>query len=362
MAIENTGGVVGGLEATRKGTVFGGATYVELPEMAVSFARGLILQMWVRPDVLQDAELFSLGGSIRLLVRTNSVEFRSGGYSASCVLSLKLGGWNHLTVVLDPSGATFYLDGVFVGVGGMRMPAEAARAGNLIGIAPDRATGGFRGAIADVRLWNRSSGLAVVLDRRLRDLRGDEPGLVGHWTLEGATGVRDTSSFGRDGTLRGGAFKAGASSFTISPPLARCLDLKSDGLVLIDAAPAVSRSFTWQAQVLVRDLTRESDLFRVNGLLISTSGGAIVVTASGRKYSSGVLLKGSTWASLAVRIGDDGKVNLFVAGAAASLTDLGAAAAIVGCASVRLGEKLDGQLAEVRLWTRALTSAEIPRA
>ncbi len=359
MTTENTSGVVGGLGVTRTGTVFGGGVYVELPEMAISFARGLILQMWIRPDVLQDAELFNLGDSIRLMARTNGVEFRAGGDSAACLLSLKVGAWNHLTVALDASGATFYLDGAYMGVGGMGLPAEAARAKNVIGIASDRATGGFRGAIADVRLWNRSSGLAVVLDRRLRDLRGDEPGLVGHWTLEGATGVRDSSSFGRDGVLRGGAFKAGASSFTISPPLARCLELKGEGLVLIDAAPAVTRSFTWQAQVQVRDLTRDSDLFRVNGLLISTVNGVVSVTASGRKYASGALLKGNTWASLAVRIGDDGKVNLFVAGATVSLTDLGVASAIVGCASVRLGEKLDGKLAEVRLWTRALTSAEI---
>ena len=358
MTTENTGGV--GLGTVRKGTALGGAVYVELPEMAISFARGLILQMWVRPDVLQDAELFTLAGTIRLVARKDGdVEFWWGSNCASGRFRLMVGVWNHLTVVLDPAGVALYLDGALTNVASTwNMPVEAARAGNAIGVASGQTSGAFSGAIADVRLWNRSSGLAVILDRRLRDLRGDEPGLVGRWTLEGATGVRDTSSFGRDGALRGGAFKAGASSFTISPPLARCLDLKGEGVVLVDTTLTVSRSFTWQAQVLVRDLARESELVRVNGLLISTVSGIVNVTASNRQYRSAALLKANTWASLALRIGDDGKVALFVAGAPVSLTDVGVAQTVIG-AAIRLGEKLDGQMAEVRLWTRALTSAEI---
>lgn len=359
MTTENTGGV--GLGTVRKGTALGGAVYVELPEMAISFARGLILQMWVRPDVLQDAELFTLAGTIRLVTRKDGdVEFWWGSNRASGKFSLMVGVWNHITVVLDPGGVAFYLDGVLTSVAtASSMPVEAARAGNAIGVASRRTSGAFSGAIADVRLWNRSSGLAVILDRRLRDLRGDEPGLVGRWTLEGATGVRDSSSFGRDGALRGGAFKAGASSFTISPPLARGLDLKGEGVVVVDTTLTVSRSFTWQAQVLVRDLARESYLLRSDGLAISTKAGIVYVQAPSGGLRSGALLKANTWTSLAMRIGDDGKVTLFLDGAPLETAVVGKIRVTVGRATVRLGENLDGQMAEVRLWTRALTSAEI---
>ena len=161
----------------------GGGVYVTLPEMAISFARGLILQMWVRPDGPQDAVLFALGAKkaqIRLLVRTDgSVELLFDRKYVRAEIGVRVGVWNHLTVVLGRSLTVFYLDGVRVSSAGGGVPREAARTGNTIGVAPDGKGGGFIGAIADVRLWNRSSGVEVILDRRLRDLRGDEPGLVG---------------------------------------------------------------------------------------------------------------------------------------------------------------------------------------
>ena len=46
----------------REGTVLGGQVYVRLPEMAISFARGLVIQAWVRPDAQQTAAIVWLGG------------------------------------------------------------------------------------------------------------------------------------------------------------------------------------------------------------------------------------------------------------------------------------------------------------
>lgn len=357
----------------REGTALGGQVHVRLPETAISFARGLVIQAWVRPDVPQMAPIVWLGGEdprIALwLLKDGSLmlewhDAQGNHLRSSAKVAVPVGAWSRVAVALGPGGVTF-VRGADTSVvpGPVALPREAARDGNAIGARPSDLTR-FVGAIGEVRLWNRSSGLDVILDRGTRDLRGDEPGLVGWWTLEGAGGVADRSPFGRHGVLVGGAFKPGASSFTVAPGLDRCLDFGA-GLGVVDLVlPRLRRPFTWQALVRVRDLAREATLLDAvrsdRGLRVTLQNGVLKAAVVDKTVTvqcvGAAPIAANTWASVAVRVGDDGTLTLFVDDAivgTASAPGLGK----LYCA--RLGPGLDGAMAEVRFWSRALSGAEI---
>jgi hypothetical protein len=404
------------LPEERNGTALGGPVHVRLPEMAVSFARGVIIQAWLRPDRLQNAPIVDLNqaagvGRIALVCRQDAVELQwhdANGtlHTATSKPCLAVGAWVHLSVVLGVDGVVFYRNGSVLDAA--KLPAstpaalEAARACNYIGRGAYPAEEGFAGAIADVRLWNRSAGHHAIVARHARALRGDETGLVGHWTLEGEAGVRDASCFGRDGVRAGGAFKAGATSLTIGPALDHCRDFDGDDEIKVQNIPPVRAGFTWQARVLVRDLTRRSGLFAFGTVEAWTQDGAVSLALGDRTICATGLLKANTWMSLAVRRDDLGNVVLFADGVpvgtsiAAPAADASPAAKepsapsrggsqlldklagnvaekvravaasaeelarrVISETTLRCGEKLVGQMAEVRLWARALTSAEI---
>ncbi len=413
------------LPEQRNGTALGGPVHVRLPEMAVSFARGVIIQAWLRPDRLQNAPIVDLNqaagvGRIALVCRQDAVELQwhdANGTlcTATSKPCLAVGAWVHISVVLGVDGVVFYRNGSVLDAA--KLPAstpaalEAARACNYIGRGAYPAEVGFAGAIADVRLWNRSASHHAIVARYSRALRGDETGLVGHWTLEGEAGVRDASCFGRDGVRVGGAFKAGATSLTISPALDHCRDFDGDDLLKVQNIPPVRAGFTWQARVLVRDLTRRSGLFAFETVEAWTQDGAVSLALGDRTICTTGLLKANTWMSLAVRQDDLGNVVLFADGVPVETSPVATPAAdaspaakepsapsrgavssdrssgsqlldklagnvaekvraiadsaeelarrVISETTLRCGEKLVGQMAEVRLWARALTSAEI---
>ncbi|MBK7826790.1 LamG-like jellyroll fold domain-containing protein [Nannocystis sp.] len=355
----------------REGTVLGGQVYVRLPEMAVSFARGLVIQAWVRPDAQQTAAIVWLGGEgakIVLYLMKDAlalewIDTQGAPHAVKVQVALPVGAWSRVAVALGPGGVTFFHGATAIAVpGAALLPRETARDGNAIG-AQAGGGKGFVGAIGEVRLWNRSSGLDVILDRGARDLRGDEPGLVGWWTLEGAGGVADRSPFGRHGVLVGGAFKAGASSFAVQPTLDRCLDFGA-GVGVVDLViPRLRRAFTWQALVRVRDLAREATLLDATrdnlGLRVTLAKGVLKASVADKsgtvQCSSTQAIAANTWTSVALRLGDDGALTLFVNDAIVGAV----AVSKLEVRSTRLGPGLDGQMAEVRFWSRALSSAEI---
>lgn len=355
----------------REGTVLGGQVYVRLPEMAISFARGLVIQAWVRPDAQQTAAIVWLGGEGAKIVLSlmkdalalEWIDTQGAPHAVKVQVALPVGAWSRVAVALGPGGVTFFHGATAIAVpGAALLPRETARDGNAIG-AQAGGGKGFVGAIGEVRLWNRSSGLDVILDRGARDLRGDEPGLVGWWTLEGAGGVADRSPFGRHGVLVGGAFKAGASSFAVQPTLDRCLDFGA-GVGVVDLViPRLRRAFTWQALVRVRDLAREATLLDATrdnrGLRVTLAKGVLKASVADKsgtvQCSSTQAIAANTWTSVALRLGDDGALTLFVNDAIVGAV----AVSKLDVRSTRLGPGLDGQMTEVRFWSRALSSAEI---
>jgi hypothetical protein len=400
----------------RSGTVIESDTLLALPEMAITFTRGLVIQAWVRPDGLGDAPILELGdpadrsriallttkdGAVRLVwcdTKGKVQEARSDTF-------LAVKAWKHVTAALGPDGVQFAVNGATVSTAqkpsGTLMPLSASRCSNHIGTGAERSDPRFVGAIADVRLWNRADALDRITASHDSLLRGDEAGLCGWWTLEGSKGNLDSGPFGRH-ARRSGSFKAGTATFEIEPLLdAWALDfVRGGGHVELSDIHVKERGFTWEASVYLRSPARTT-LFSLD-----TSKGALKLVAARGKLSfeapttlsdravaavdevigraldildgaagseeesSGSDRAGGTgestgakglpqnqWAHVALTWSSSGTIRVLVNGA---VVDTGSSSALRSgeCSGV-LGDDFDGKMAEVRVWSRDLTPGEL---
>lgn len=353
----------------------GAAFRARLAEMAVSYARGLVIQACVYPT--GDGTILELSNGndrdvIALTARGTTLELRwhdTGGVlqtvSAPEVLTTQR--WCRVAVVLASEGVSFYRDGVRVWASQDRrsLPAEVARARNSVGSGDSTDLRPFSGAIADLRLWNRALGPEAIAVGQLYQPLGHEAGLVGWWTLEGDAGLQDGSPFGRHGSLIGPR-SAAPARYGVAPAQDRfALDFTEDR-VEIEEFELTGSGFTWQARVLVRDLAKVTTLLRLTApgaeVLVETENGGLkykVTNQSGNRwYLYKGLIKAGAWVNLALRQAPDAKTTFFVDGKAigtSAVMLLPPAGRYVG----KVGEHLDGQLAELRLWSRELSDAEV---
>ena len=358
----------------RRGTALGGAVHLRLPEMAVSFARGVVIQAWLRPDRLQEAPIVELSqgpslGRVALVARNDAIELQWHAADGKLIKArapqcLSVGVWVHVSVALGVDGVVFYRNGVVVAAAvPTATPAalEAARACNYIGASAEANGPKFAGAVADLRLWNRSAGHDAIVARSSRALRGDEAGLCGWWTLEGAEGWRDSSPFARHATLVGGAWQAGSTSFDQDPsPDTHALDLGvGAGTIAIGGFELTGAGFTWQAKLWVRDLARTGGLLSLKGptpLDLKLANGALECAVSGLFLRVPGVVEANTWIGLALRQGVDGALTVFVDGAPVGSPLVAALKPGTYTATV---SGIDGAIAELRLWSRGLSSAEL---
>ena len=91
--------------------------------------------------------------------------------------------WQHVAAVIDNSKATLYIDGQNVAqteLFSSYVPGKRPiRIGS--GYYPDRF---LKGTIDEVRIWNRSRTDTEILRDRAVSLKGNEPGLVGYFTMD----------------------------------------------------------------------------------------------------------------------------------------------------------------------------------
>jgi len=374
----------------RSGTAFGGTSLL-LPEMAITFARGLVIQAWVRPTSwLEDARIVELcgpAGSARIALLTTKdgrVELRwhdiSGKQSSARTRgSLETGKWTHISAALIAGFVRFFIDGDEVP--GTDLPAAPAlpfvvsRTLNFIGESADKGVPTFSGAIADVRLWNRYDALDAIVARSLTQLRGDEAGLCGWWTLEGSSGTADSSPFGRHARRVGGQWKAGESTFEQAPLQdIWALDFAPGGGHIELSDVEVKRDgLTWEANICARG-SGNMGLFSLNGSFgtaeLETKSGKLsfTVTPRGRpkdakQVSAAQPIMQDRWVNVALTWAPNGWVQLLVDGkiVGEGLTGLNThldIALLPGSYKGTLGEGFEGQMAEVRLWSRVLTAGE----
>lgn len=353
----------------------GAATRVTLPEMVVSYARGLTIEARVLDG---NGTILELGNGSELdsiILVVDGTDLVLGWSSASGQRDLcnapdmlVAGRWTHVAVVLVGTDVRFYRDGKLVQTSSIRSgPGEAARSRNAIGGAESSACKPFTGALADVRLWNRSLPGERLLAGSITTLLGHEPGLSGAWSLDGAAGVRDASPFGRDGALVGTS-AAGAKQYALVPARDELALDVTGGSVTVAGIALDGNGFTWQGHVCPRDFAAEGTLLNLyNGIVVrlqlfceKTSGTLRYhVERDGKSETgklAGVLAVGK-WTALCVRQDVDGQLRVFADG-----VQVGAGKGFVlpGVTyNAEFGQGFAGQLAEVRLWSRMLTTAEI---
>jgi len=174
----------------------------------VSFAEGLAVAGWFNFENLASFANTNLlgfgpldqgppahnGRTHALYVRNNTVGFRgsllnSDGQLESFVeqstTEIPLNSWVHLAASFDGEDVSLFINGEQAGGG----PA----AGSLTGIGnrfylAHLFDSGFRGAVRDVRVWNRGVTEAEYTDLVSGTLNGLEQGLVAHWRLSDGSG------------------------------------------------------------------------------------------------------------------------------------------------------------------------------
>ncbi|NVB39173.1 hypothetical protein G6O69_15125 [Pseudenhygromyxa sp. WMMC2535] len=109
------------------------------------------------------------------------------------------GQWQHVAVSRKGKTLTFFLDGRAVGKAKLRGAAVATGQGVGVGARPRNAAG-FRGAIAEVRIWERARSPEDIRGHARRELTGGEAGLLAYWPADEGAGARvqDFGAGGRD--------------------------------------------------------------------------------------------------------------------------------------------------------------------
>lgn len=119
--------------------------------------------------------------------------------------------WQHVAFVRDTRVGEFrfYLDGQlidqFSSIGAdVKLSDHPDNLRLRIGADHPATRLPFHGEIAEVRIWSSVRSSAEIAENRHRPLRGDEPGLVGYWPLDDATGdrIRDVAG-GNHGRFEG---------------------------------------------------------------------------------------------------------------------------------------------------------------
>jgi autotransporter-associated beta strand protein len=121
--------------------------------------------------------------------------------------------WNHVAFVRTATGAsTIYLNGAVDRSGTLNTQAIAPN--NIVIGVLLRAKYGFRGQIADVRVWNAARTQEQIQGNKNTRLYGTEPTLVHYWPLDEGTGA---TTYNRASTAHGTITGATWSDFSDLP-------------------------------------------------------------------------------------------------------------------------------------------------
>ncbi len=199
----------GGLEATATRLIavgvrsasllFNGSMLATLPLGSASSFPALTFEVWLKPDS-DGGTVASVGsGALTLDVAPASNTLRvqiNGSPIASTVAGL-VGSWRHVAVTyVSGAGGTcgVYVDGA---------PLVSTAAGGPLTIGGVVLGNGYRGRIAEVRLWSRARTAGEISAAYRQRIAPTPPGLVGYWRLDEGSGqvLDNRGSDGTDGTL-----------------------------------------------------------------------------------------------------------------------------------------------------------------
>lgn len=201
----------GGLEGTTSATIrvvtstaslqFDGVSFANLPTSSTGAAVALedfTIEAWVKSEN-EGGNLFSIGsGALALEIEpsNNALRILVNGIPVNATASSLAGTWRHIAVVysFNATTATVYLDGQSL------VSTNVSSAINATAITLGN---GYRGKLADIRLWEdvrTSDEIAGSMNTRLS---GAESNLLGYWMLDEGSGqtLGNDGDSGADGTL-----------------------------------------------------------------------------------------------------------------------------------------------------------------
>jgi hypothetical protein len=354
------------------------ADYVELPHMDPDYANGFTVEAWVRYRSLQRwSRIIDFGNG----AEKDNIFFANWGTTNDLVFqvyrdgtalavtapgALETGTWMHLAATVDKDGnAAIYKNGQLLATGTIHVPATLNRTKNYVGRSNWVADGYLDGGMQQVRVWNIARSPDDIQATMNEPLRGDEPGLVGYWPLDGAEGdvIHDRAPGHHDGQLRLG--------------YALALDGLDDYVELPYMDPDYADGFTVEAWVRYRSFPRWSriidfgngadadnivfaNLDTTNDLVFQVyrEGVWSIITAPG-------VLETGTWMHLAATVDRYGKAALYkngqplVSGTVDVPKTVGRRQNYIGRSNWAQDGYFDGDMGEVRVWKVARTQEEI---
>jgi len=203
--------------------------YIDFGDIYSNLSLPFTISAWVYldPASTSPAPIFSnrncdpVYTGFRLIINANviSLEYGDGlgGNSSSyrrgkqATVDLLKGSWNHITaVVRDVSDMDLYLNGInvggtFTGTSGLKMDSSKPGFASSAYFISNGVVYRFKGAIDEIRLWNKALNEIEVRSTMCVMMSGNEPGLVGYWNFNETTGniVHDKSPNHFDGIFKG---------------------------------------------------------------------------------------------------------------------------------------------------------------
>ncbi len=205
----------------------GKGSYVELPPDILRGLEEVTVEGWVRWDEFRGfSRFFSFGeGERRLAVMNSQTENSLNGVidhgrnpagvlDSKFVLArscLTVGKWHHVAAAVANDGMSLYLDGALVGTNPeVRLSLLRGNKENWLGAGRESSGTNIlrelHGAMDEVRVWKVARTVEQIRENILKQLTGNEPGLVGLWNFDDpANPGRDASPNHHDGKLMGNA-------------------------------------------------------------------------------------------------------------------------------------------------------------
>jgi len=299
------------------------------------------------------------------------------------------GQWHHVAMVISPSGGAIYIDGVSRGTP-QSWTGGAAATTTTQPITIGRyattafATNTFEGDIDEVTVWNRALSLSELNYLKHRRLNGNEDGLLSLWRLDegGGPTSADATPSARTATLNGNVvWKTSAAPIALTMVATNCL--RFDGVNGYVSVPHSTNfnAYPFTAMGWLRTANTASPLVQgiVNKYQDSSGNGWALIVQNNRlrgfyyrsfvNYGMDVLSPGNVtdgaWHHAAMVVDASGG-KLYLDGAlVASNNWVGGAGPPTGGEPLQIGhyynyaERFFGNLDDISVWNRALTTSEI---
>jgi len=387
--------------------------YVALPDGILKGRREGTIEAWVQYGSLQGLQrFFSFGKFLNDMgcgfpwqqrIKGASLQFfinsPSGGFQPiTANTAIEVGTWYHLACVTGPRGMHLFLNGVEVS----SSPHSASFAdihpgGNLIGAwnAGDDQyrLETFNGRIRDFRVWGVARTEAQIRDNRFSLSAENQPDLIGQWNFDevkdGKTKNRVTGSY--DAQLMGKSRVVEVLDFggREKPYSHRVLDLDgNESYVQLPSNLFTNRTVTWEGWVKWRNFTTYSRVFDFsdtpvqvalgsydnnNSLLLQTWKSPGFDDHKDRTFRG--ILTTNDWYHLATVIGPE-SIKLYLNGRLICtnlsqgfykpspippLANYLGRSVMKGGRGAAADKELDGQMAELRIWSGERSADQILR-